>query len=209
MSNPGGDKMRRLALAALAAGLGALLLPAVALAKGASEATIVGPGLDDPITLAGEGSAGGQELMYLAEAAGFFPAVFVRIPDPMLDEQPEGELGPRYTITYTMPGPKGEDRIVQQLYPFAKPSAVTYVAPGQSFFGTEKTRGGWFVAGPTMNDHLFAAGLPREAPVVDRGDRFPWTVVSAIAALAVAVALAVGGILALRQRARTATAQAK
>ena len=86
----------------------AALLPTVALGKGASEATIVGPGLDDPITLAGEDQPGGETLMRIAESAGFFPAVFTQSPDPMLDERPTGKLGPEYTVTYVMPGPNNE-----------------------------------------------------------------------------------------------------
>jgi hypothetical protein len=201
--------MKRLAFAVLTAALAALLLPVFAFAKGASEATIVGPGLDEPVTLAGEGRAGGEALMRLADAAGFFPAVFVQSPDPMLDDQPEGTLGPGYTITYTMPGPAGEDRIVQTLYPYATPSPVTYVAPGQRFFGTEETRGGWFTAGQTMLDHLVAAGLPREAPVTGDDGSFPWamTTIAAVALAGILVlALALAGVLALRRRTHAATA---
>ena len=50
---------------------------------------------------------GGLQLMQIAEDAGFFPSVFVTTPNPMLSERPQGELGPRYTITYAMPGPSG------------------------------------------------------------------------------------------------------
>ena len=55
-------------------------LPSTALGKGASEATITGPGLSDPVSLAGEGQPGGAALMQIAEAAGFFPAVFTQTP---------------------------------------------------------------------------------------------------------------------------------
>ena len=85
----------------------ALVAPS-ALGKGASEATITGPGLDEPIVMAGEGFAGGEDLMQLAESAGFFPAVFAQTPDPMLETRPAGALGPAYTIAYAMPGPNNE-----------------------------------------------------------------------------------------------------
>jgi len=184
----------------------ALILPSVSLAKGASEAEIVGPGLDDPIVLTGSGDlATVMPLAELVEAAGFFPAVFVRSPDPMLDERPVGDLGPKYTITYVMPGPNSEvDELVQDVYPYAKPDPVTYTAPGQPFFGTEQTRGGWFVATSSLEDMLVQAGLPRNAPLVDRHSEFPWRVVGTLTAVFVLAAL--GGLAALLIRRRPQTA---
>ena len=184
----------------------ALILPSVSLAKGASEAEIVGPGLDDPIVLTGSGDlATVMPLAELVEAAGFFPAVFVRSPDPMLDERPVGDLGPKYTITYVMPGPNSEvDELVQDVYPYAKPDPVTYTAPGQPFFGTEQTRGGWFVATSSLEDMLVQAGLPRNAPLVDRHSEFPWRVVGPLTAVFVLAAL--GGLAALLIRRRPQTA---
>jgi hypothetical protein len=63
--------MKRVALIPFAIVLLSALLPAAALGKGASQAEIIGPGLADPIVLAGEGQAGGEHLMRIAEAAGF------------------------------------------------------------------------------------------------------------------------------------------
>ena len=99
-----------------------MLVATSALAKGASEARITGPGLGNGITLPGEGQVGGGQLAQLAEAAGFFPSVFVTDPNPMLSTRPQGALGPRYTITYVMPGPSGVDELRQDLYPYAQPS---------------------------------------------------------------------------------------
>jgi hypothetical protein len=93
-----------------------------------------------------------------------FPAAFGQTPDPMLAERPKGELGPRYTVTYRLPGPNGgESTIRQDLYPYAGNAPVTYTAPGQRFFGTERTRGGWFQASPELKDTLVKAGLPARA----------------------------------------------
>ena len=178
-----------------------------ALGKGASEATITGPGLGEPITLAGEGQAGGEQLMQIAEAAGFFPAVFSRSPDPMLDERPAGTLGPKYRVEYVMPGPNNElDVLVQEFYPYAQPVPVSYVAPGQPFWTTEETRGGWFVATAALKDQLVAAGLPETAPTGDGAppSDSPWTV---IGPLLVLVALAVlGGLAVVITRRRPQTA---
>jgi hypothetical protein len=203
--------VNRLALCTFTLALSALLLPAAALAKGASEAEIAGPGLSEPIALAGSGEPGsGEELGGIAEAAGFFAAVFGQTPDPLLSKRPTGDLGPRYTITYVMPGPAGEeDTLVQDVYPYAKPHPVTYTEPGQRFWTTERTRGGWFVAYYTsLEDQLVAAGLPDEPPVGGGGggDGLPWVTVSVVAALGVGVALVAVAVAAVRRRPRAAAA---
>jgi hypothetical protein len=184
--------MKSLSIAALAAVLAAVLVPAAALAKGPIEASVEGPGLSSPLTFTGSGEAAmapGQPQMQLAEATGFFPAAFRQVPDPMLDRQPAGRLGPRYVIEWRVPGPdENEFRIVQDLYPYAKPGAVTYMKPGQPLFETGGTRGGWFVASPQLEATLVAAGLPAESPGNGDASQFPWTIVGAL--------LAVGGLVA-------------
>jgi hypothetical protein len=72
----------------------ALALPATALAKGPSEATITGPGLSKAIKITGPESDG-SPMMNLAEAAGFFPAAFGQTPDPLTYTRPKGNLGPK------------------------------------------------------------------------------------------------------------------
>lgn len=202
MSITGGLTVKRFVLVSAAVALlGAALVTSSALAKGASEAKIMGPGLGSGITLPGEGQVGGEQLMQLAETAGFFPAVFVTSPNPMLSERPHGELGARYTITYTMPGPSSAvDELRQDLYPYAKPSPVTYVEPGQRFFGTEETVGGWYVASMALKDELVAAGLPETPPLNGGGSKVPWTVVGAVAAALAALVLV--GVAVLRSRRR-------
>jgi hypothetical protein len=165
----------------------ALALPAAALAKGPSEAVVTGPGIDDDngIVIAGLGDGSG-----LTQASGFFQATFGQSPDPMLDSAPDGTLGPKYRIRYTVPGPSGQDdTIVQDVYPFAEPSPVTYTPPGQTFFGSERTRGGWFVGTVGLRNILVHAGLPAESPIGDTGGGgsgrtvWPW-VAGALALLA-------------------------
>ena len=82
----------------------ALVLPAAAFAKGPSEALVTGPGIDDDNGLAIAPLGDGADLTNLS---GFFPASFGQSPDPMLDSPPEGTLGPKYRIRYTVPGPSG------------------------------------------------------------------------------------------------------
>src|ERR671916_2772155 len=103
-----------LALLAVAA----LAIPAMALAKGPASATIDGPGTGGGINIKSDLQPG-SELMNLSERSGFFPAVFRQTPDPMLDSRPKGDLGPKYTVTYTVPGPSNETfTIKQDLYPY-------------------------------------------------------------------------------------------
>lgn len=192
--------MKRLVTIATAITVLAAVVATSALAKGASEAMITGPGLGDGISLAGEGFGGGDRLAQLAEETGFYPAVFVTSPNPMLSPRPAGELGPRYIITYEMPGPTGSSRLRQDVYPYAKPSPLTYVEPGQRYFATEKTVGGWYVASPTLKQNLVAIGLPESSPAGGDGPAFPWTVIEVATAALVAAAAALGAVLVARRR---------
>jgi hypothetical protein len=191
--------MKRFVLVPLAIALVAALVPTASLAKGASEAEIVGPGLDNPVSLPSD-EAGGL-LEGVAGAAGFFPAVFAQSPDPMLDERPAGVLGPKYTVTYVMPGPGGElDRLVQDLYPFADPAPVSYTESGQRFWSTERTRGGWFVAPAHLKDLLVSAGLPQNPPLGDGDSGLPWMFGGLAIALAAGLALVVLAAIRIRRR---------
>jgi hypothetical protein len=187
-----------------------LALAPAALAKGPVEASLAGPGLGTPLGFGGwDGSAADEArapLMRFVEAAGFFPGAFAMTPDPMLDARPRGELGPRYVATYDLgSGPDGgENIVVQDVYPYAKPAPVTYMAPGQPFYGGRESRGGWFVA-PALRDVLVAAGLP-PTPPVDDGSRFPWPLVAALAGLTAALGICALAVGRLRQRSAIALA---
>jgi hypothetical protein len=107
-----------------------------------------------------------------------------------------------------MPGPNGEtDRIVQYVYPYATPTPVTYMEPGQPFFGTERTVGGWLVATAALTESLVEAGLPETAPAQGGdGEHYGWPLGIGIAALLAGIVLASATVLHLRRRARTAVA---
>jgi len=204
--------MRRLTLTALA--LITVVLAPPALAKEPTAAQISGPGLDGGLSIgwtkptSGSGSSvpnygnksAEAKVMLLAERSGFFPAVFRRSPDPMLETRPTGDLGPRYTIVYGLPGPGGSSLIVQDVYPFATPVPVTYTKPGQPFWDGEQTRGGWFVAGADLRQALVGVGLPSTAP--GSGDGWSWPV-TALVSTASALLLALI-LLTLRRRLRPA-----
>lgn len=165
-------KTRILALAALAAAL-TLSAPTAALAKGASAATIDGSGPggpgngpNGPIILRGDGEPGsGTDLGTLADLSGVFPAMFGQSPDPMLEAAPTRRLGPRYTITWTIPDGSGTARKIRQdVYPYAAGGPVTYTKPGQPVFD-QTTRGGWYKGSDDLRQHLISLGLPNRAPL--------------------------------------------
>ena len=133
----------------------ALALPASALAKGPSAASIAGSGLTTIRIAGAEGSA--TRFWRFVEAAGFFEAAYgPRLPKT----QPEGDLGPRYTITWKVPS---SNRLYQDVYPYAQPYPVTYMSPEQTIYGS-KVKGGWFVGGVKLKKALALIGVPTEAP---------------------------------------------
>ena len=143
--------MKKLALIVLVA----LALPASAFAKGPSAASIAGSGLTTIRIAGAEGSA--TRFWRFVEAAGFFEAAYgPRLPKT----QPEGDLGPRYTITWKVPS---SNRLYQDVYPYAQPYPVTYMSPDQTIYGS-KVKGGWFVGGVRLKKALALIGVPTEAP---------------------------------------------
>ena len=148
----------------IAAALVALVLPAAAVAKGPVSASISGPALERSLTIRGDGEGPGTALGTLADASGFFAQMFGQSPDPTLAARPGGTLGPRYRVVYVVPGPNDiQSRVVQYLYPYAKPVALTYMKPGQRFWGSERAHGGWYRASTGLKKMLVRAGLPAKA----------------------------------------------
>ena len=93
--------MRRYLVAAVVV---ALVLPALAAAKGPASATITGKGLERTLTITGDGEGLGTQLGALTMRSGFFAQKFGQTPDPTLDPA-RGTLGPRYTVVYVVSGP--------------------------------------------------------------------------------------------------------
>jgi hypothetical protein len=180
-----------------------LALPATALGKGPSGASMDGPG-GGGINFTGDGESGGTPLGDLTQQAGFFPAVFGQEPNPMLAGRPKGDLGLKYTITYTVPNPNnGVDEIQQDIYPYAEGGPVTYTKPGQRIFDMT-TRGGWFQGDSRLKETLVAAGLsPRPAAHASDGTALSTNVFSLVA---VALILVAATAVFVRRRARPATA---
>ena len=148
----------------IAAALVALVLTAAAVAKGPVSASISGPALERSLTIRGNGEGPGTALGTLADASGFFAQMFGQTPDPTVATRPGGTLGPRYRVVYVVPGPNDiQSRVVQYLYPYAKPVALTYMKPGQTFWDSESAHGGWYRASTGLKKMLVRAGLPAKA----------------------------------------------
>jgi hypothetical protein len=144
--------MKKLALIAIVA----LALPATALAKGPSHAAIAGPGLTTIRISGAEGSA--TPFWGLVRATGWFEAAWG--PPRLPKTPPQGDLGPRYTITWTVPS---SSRLHQDVYPYAKPYPLTNMPSGQNIWGTP-VKGGWFVGGVKLKKALARVGVPGDAP---------------------------------------------
>jgi hypothetical protein len=189
--------------------IAALALPTAAVGKGPSEASINGPGTGGGISIGKDDRSGGGWLLGdLTRQAGFSPAVFPQQPNPMLRSRPKGDLGPKYTIMYAVPGPNGEMFTLRQdVYPYATPSPVTYMTPGQKVFRIQ-TRGGWYVADSRLKNTLVRAGLPKIAPTGSArgGDGFFSTGVASAMAGALALLLAGSMVVFMRRRGRPAAA---
>jgi hypothetical protein len=180
-------------------------------AKGAESAKVDGPGLNAGITITGGPGSGepgsGSALGTLADLSGFFAAAFGQAPDPMVAKQPKTTyLGPKYTVAYVMPGPNGvRSTLKQDVYPYAKPDPLTYMQPGQRFFGDQRTRGGWFIAPMQLKQTLVGIGLPASAPSEDDGFLPGLGTLAAFAAAALGLIAITVGLLRLRRRPRPVT----
>jgi len=149
--------MKKLALVVLVA----LALPASALAKGPSKALIVGPGVTTIRVSGAEGSS--TPFWRLTEAAGWFEAAYgpgVSGASRLPEQPPKGDLGPRYTIIWTVPS---SNKLRQDVYPYAQPSPLTSMPRGQKIYGTP-VKGGWFAGGAKLKKALVRVGIPAHAP---------------------------------------------
>lgn len=194
--------MRRPLLLALALGA-VLLVPAVATAKGPSAATMTGPGLRHALSIQGYGEGGTDTALgMLVSEGGFFAQAFQQSPAGTTRSRPTDRLGPRYSVTYTVPGPNGDSTLRQELYPYAVNGPASYMEPGQKFWDTQSTPGGWYRGSAALKRTLVKAGLPPAAP----GTR-----ARAVSTVGVAVGAGAGvalaaGVVGLLYRRRSASA---
>jgi hypothetical protein len=187
--------MRVRSIVVLGTVVGALVAGPAAEAKGPSQAVIAGPSLSAPVSLREPGSKTiDQELADLVQLSGFFDEAFG---GKARGHEPAGELGPRYTVTYTMSDIRPPSTLTQYVYPFADAGPVTTMARGQTFWGTQHTPGGWFRAKGKLKTLLMGLGVPEpvvHAPVAASsggGSASPlgWLLATVVASITVAAAL--------------------
>ena len=171
---------RFIVLTSLAAGTAIAVTAAVAtpaLAKGATQASITGPGLARPVTISAQGEAlpgQGDTLSSLAGQTGLFTVLFgpgsgtPDGPSPLRTPPAAASLGPKYTVTYTVPGVtpgpgQADGQIRQYLYPRAAGGPVIYTLPGQQGFGQPLQATGWLRGTPQLTATLTRLGVPAGA----------------------------------------------
>jgi hypothetical protein len=181
----------------LAVAVGALLVPATAAAKEPSEAKISGPGFHKTLKMEGkaESDFGSSPIGHLTMLSGFFPAAVGQQPDPILPDRPTVKLGPKYTVIWTVPAGPQTHQVRQELYPYARGGALTYLKPGQPIFDM-KTRGGWYRA-YGLKSRLVSLGLPARAPKSSSGSS------ATLALLGIPGALLLGGVALVLRRHRS------
>jgi hypothetical protein len=223
---------RFIVLTLLSAGMALAATAAVAtpaLAKGATQASITGSGLTRPLTVSAQGEAlpgEGDTLSSLAEQTGLFTVLFgsgIGTPDePSALRTPPAaaSLGPKYTVTYTVPGVtprpgQANGQIRQNLYPRAVGGPVIYTPPGQQGFGQPLQASGWLRGTPQLTVTLTRLGVPAgtslsstpkpTTPALSAAPRPggatppAWLIATIVSAVAVAI---VGIVLWLRWRPR-------
>jgi hypothetical protein len=179
----------------LAVALAALLVPAAALAKEPSAASISGLAFEKTLTAPENDNFTSVPLGRLTDAAGFFPAAVGQSPDPMLPGRPAGSLGPRYTIVWTVPVPGHTHRVRQDVYPYAEGGALAYMKPGQPIYES-RTIGGWYRA-YGLKEELVRLGLPARPAQDAAGSSY-----ALFAGIGIPGALALTGVFLLVRRSR-------
>ncbi|MDQ3957578.1 MAG: hypothetical protein M3273_04565 [Actinomycetota bacterium] len=184
------------------------------------EATVTGPGLDEPLVLKGGGPlsrAGAatllsdatrlsDALMHALEPSMFGSGLYDEAPDPGAD------LGPRYVVTWrarigthSRPGGFRYERVVyvQHVYPYAPDEARIYTPAGQRLLGKTNPEGGWFSGPSVMVENLQGYGLPTERELAPASAKAPATKSSSwmpLSALLAAVAVAILGAASISYR---------
>ncbi|MFL5909845.1 MAG: hypothetical protein ACJ768_04670 [Gaiellaceae bacterium] len=199
--------IRTVTRASLASVLLLLFAPSAS-AKGPSQAVISGPGIEHPIAVRAPGaSAIGLDLAALIDSSGIFAQLWCRGCKDVTAKRPVARLGPMYVVRYRMSSELTDGRaswVEQRAYPFAEPTPVTFVAPGQSYWG-RRTVGGWYKATPRLERVLVGIAVPTDqsSPIpIDNGvgdvvtTPF-WVTVGGIAAGVVVFVAAIVGLVVL------------
>lgn len=141
--------MRRITQLIVLVAVVAVALPAAA--KGAIEATITGPGIDQPIVLDGRADIRLQDgnLQSLMAAVSFWDLTYTYADSPhrpagITMTPPTARLGPEFVATIAHHGPGGTAYVDVFLYPEAEGGPLAHVKPDVEIEAMgETTSGGW------------------------------------------------------------------
>ncbi len=173
--------------------LTAMAVPGTALAKGPGDAQVDGPGLATPLQLDWDADEGA--LAALIDASGFWG-----LAEPAAANAPDGELGARYVITYTVHDDQGAAAVLAlHAYPYAQPRPLVYAPAGQ-VWPMGAVPEGWRRASTALTAWFdgqvdataVAAPEPAATPaaaVAAPGDRGQWVLVPVGAAVLLAAGL--------------------
>jgi hypothetical protein len=158
-------------LIAILVAVTALSFGSLAEAKGPTELTITGAGLDRAIVL--DFRDGSPALSRILEAAAFFDTAFsprhglvddVALTGPM--SRPMLALGPRVRLTWSVEWYHTDhvdwsrtQHVVEDVYLYSRGGPVVYLPDGQQFLDRTLS-GGWYRAGPDLVDALRSVGVP-------------------------------------------------
>ena len=153
--------MRRLVVAMAVVAAAVVCVPTTASAKGARDAVLKGPDVLDT----GVAKLGSEQTMRLAIATNVYSALENDGPNRaalVLARKPNGELGPRYVVTFNLFVDENETMPVRQrLYPYAAQGPVSYMPAGQAWCERcGRTVAGWFPVKPGVFDVLRDVGVP-------------------------------------------------
>ena len=127
------------------------------------------------------------------------PALLVA---PTLDARPAGDLGPRFTVTYTM-APSARAVAIQELYPYAPGGPVSYTSTDGSI-ADHPYAAGWRQADASVFQAMVDAGLPAtdaaNAPITSSTGTFSEPFLPIIVGLLVVAAVAAVLVPQLRRR---------
>ena len=175
----------------------ALAVPSAA--KGAFEATITGPGTEEPIVIEAH-----ADLEALLTAVSFWDLTYTftdspHRPDGITMAPPTTDLGPEFVASVGHMGPGGDAYVDVYLYPEAAGYPLAYVEPGVEVLEMqESTSGGWYAVSADLRSLLEGYGFD-----VTRADSIPVTSDQSTAAWLAPVGLIVTlGVWAVGRRPR-------
>ena len=145
-----------------------VLIAVPALAKGLLGVTIEGPGIAEPIFLESDRTSESADQFHeLFKATGFAEMAWGSVvtgENQLLTEQPTGELGPEYRLTWIGMGPEGDIEMPALLYPFAASGPLVYMEPDIEIIeNSSVARGGWFVSSYDIEAMLLDYGVDMSA----------------------------------------------